>query len=402
MKSLQYLFFAALFLIFSCSHRNEERVLKVKLIKLKKSDIYNADLVYDMLFDAEEMNIDSLKKRSRLLFLKGVDLYKNEKNPRLAINKFKESILVLPDAKTYYELGNALFDAKLGEKSVEESLKAYQVAKVLNFQPVAQITFKEACAYYQIYKYDLMRKDENAHLWSVMNSLEETFSNGLFDTLMVKNDPVLAGIEQEALYKGLVIKMLAKNLGDNNSGLFNVYMHSFATDVSNLEILPQQVDMSQYRQPISYDFASYIPEMQNTSFGRDVSNDYYYVGKVKETPIYTAVLYSSITFTGADMQPVYTNLVVYSKTGEILSKKMIACQCSATKIKCCKIDDGKVTVEEFKRNWEKPITEVGFRENKIKDYESLAKAIYIIDDSGNIIAEDVPKGYNDSTIFAEK
>lgn len=402
MKSSHYLLFAALFLIFSCSHRHEERVLKVKLLKLKKSDIYNADLVYDMLFDAEEMNIDSLKKRSRLLFLKGVDLYKNKKNPQLAIHKFKESILVLPDAKTYYELGNALFDAKLGEKSIKESLKAYNVAKELNFQPAAQLSYKEACAFYQIYKYGLMRKEEYSNFWPVINALEESFSMGLFDTLMVKSDPNLAGIEQEPLYKGLVIRMLAKNMGENLSGFFDVYVRAFATDVSNFEVLPQQVDMSQYRQSISYDFASYIPEMQNTSFGRDVSNDYYYVGKVKETPIYTAVLYSSITFTEADMQPVYTNLVVYNKKGEILSKKMVACQCSASKIKCCKIDGGKVTVEEFKRNWEKPITEVGFGENKVKDYELLAKAIYVIDDSGNIIGEDVPKGYNDSTIFAEK
>ncbi len=403
MKQVFYFIFMVLFLGFSCSRSKPEQVLKVKLLKLKESDIYDKDLVYDVLFDAEDLDIDSLKNKSRALFLKGIDLYKNKNNPRAAITKFKQSILVLPDAKTYYELGNALFDSKTGEKSLEECLDAYRVAESLNFQPLAQLYYKEARAKYQTYKYQIAKqtKDDYVSVWPALNSLEEAFIGGLFDTVMVKNDPWLRGITEEEDYKGLLLKMLAKNMGDNPGGLFEMYTHAFSTDASQIQILPEQVEMSSYRQPISYDFVSFVPEMQNTSFGRDVSNDYYYVGKVKETPIYTAVLYSSIAFTYDEMQPVYTHLVVYNKQGEIISRKMVACQCSANKIKCCRIDGGQVTVEEFKRNWEKPITAVEFENNKVKDYELLAKAVFSINDVGEIVAEDIPNGYNDSTIFAK-
>ncbi len=161
--------------------------------------------------------------------------------------------------------------------------------------------------------------------------------------------------------------------------------------------------MDGYKESISYDFARFIPEMQNTRFGRDVSHDYFYVAKVKETELYTALVYNSISFWGEDMQPVNTTLAVYNNaTGEIISRKPIACQCSAERVRTSSMSNGEIVLEDYNRVWESPITEVSFEENKIKDYISLSKATFTIDDSGKIIDQDVPKNFSDSNMVASK
>lgn len=135
----------------------------------------------------------------------------------------------------------------------------------------------------------------------------------------------------------------------------------------------------------------------NTSFGRDVSHDYFYVAKIKETELYTALVYSSVSFAGENMQPVNTTLAVYNnQTGDIISRKPIACQCSAERIRSSIVSNGQIEIEDFNRVWEKPITEESFEDNKVKEYQSLAKALFSIGEDDHIIAKDVPAGFNDS------
>lgn len=376
--------------IAACSGVSKEYVLKVKPQTLDPKTIYDEDLVYDMIFDAGEQDVDSLKSKSRALFLQGIDLYKNKHKPAAAVVKFKESILIFPDAKTYYELGNALLDSYGGKPSREEAYKAYAVAKHLQFQPLAQISYKEACLSYA-----------NGNVNSAIWDLRAAFMDGLFDTAAVARDPWLKGLVYNENYHAMVTDVLASRMKGNANGLFDLYKNSFTRDVSRFALEPEQVGMEGFRESISYEFAPFIPEMENVEFGREVSNDYFYVGKVKETPGYIALLYTSVSFYDGDMQPSVTSLVVYSPEGKELSRKVIACQCSAEKIKRCLIDDGTITVEDYRREWEKPITEVSFEENKVVNYELLAKATFRIDDTGNILAQDVPADYNDS-IFAQK
>jgi hypothetical protein len=391
MKSHFFPVLGAFLIVAACSGLGKEYVLKVKPHKLSLNTIYDKDLVCDMIFDAEEQDVDSLKSRSRALFLQGVDLYKNKHKPGSAVAKFRASILVFPDAKTYYELGNALLDSHLGKDSREEALKAYEVAEDLQFQPAAQINYKRACIAYTA-----------GEAGSAMWLLRRTFSEGLFDTSAVARDPWLRGLSQSDGYRSMVTDVLAARAKGNTNTLFDLYKRAFTRDASTFSLYPEQVDMKAFTESISYDFAPFIPEMENTSFSREVSNDYFYVGKVKETAEYVALLYTSVSFDGDEMQPALTSLVVYDTQGKIISRKLVACQCSAEKIKRCDITDGTVVVEDYERQWEKPVTEVPFDENRITAHNLLAKATFRIDETGNIVAQDVPANYNDSTVFAQK
>ena len=158
----------------------------------------------------------------------------------------------------------------------------------------------------------------------------------------------------------------------------------------------QGVSMENYRQSISYEFSDFIQEMENVSFGREVSNDFYYVAKVAETPEYVALVYATSSFDGEGYQPVETILAVYNNQGKQISRKVIACQCNAERIKTCSFNSGKLTIEEKKRNWEKPIKDFGPDDNTVVSVDLIAKAVFSFNNSGKIQAEDVPANFNDS------
>ncbi|MES2559632.1 MAG: hypothetical protein V4590_07830 [Bacteroidota bacterium] len=379
----------------ACSGPSAEQILKVQLQKLTFKTMYDKNLVYDVVFDSEELNLDSVKKLSGALFLQGVDLFKNKRNPGAAVVKFKSSILTFPDAKTYYELGCALAAGGYSEAVREEAIEAFEVAQHLHFEPAANVHYKIACVKYQNYK----RDPEKWGMWYVINPLEDSFKAGRFDTNAVAQDPQLKGITEEPLYKNLVLQMVAQNR--QGSGLFDLYKRAYTNNLETYTLTPEKVEMADFRQSINYDFADFIPEMENTDFNREVSNDFYFVGRVKQTELYQAFLYTSIAFSGEEMQPAFTYLVVYDNEGDILSKKMVGCQCSAEKIKTFSVNNGTINITDMKRNWAKPITDVSFAENSILGYDVLAKAVFTIDDTGRITDKDVPANYNDSNLFTQ-
>ena len=90
--NIKLLCLSILLFVYSC-HNNTNYVAKVKLRTLANHEMFDKNKVYDVIFDAEELQIDSLRNQSRQLFLKGVDAYKNKKHFAQAIDYFKSITL---------------------------------------------------------------------------------------------------------------------------------------------------------------------------------------------------------------------------------------------------------------------------------------------------------------------
>src|SRR6185312_3887932 len=101
-------------------------------------NLYNKDSVILIAQSNTEKNVEADK-----LFLSGIDAYRNRKNAAEGLNLFRESILKKPQAKAYYELGNTLFDLK----KMPEALRAYEMAELLDYQPLHKVLYHMACAY---------------------------------------------------------------------------------------------------------------------------------------------------------------------------------------------------------------------------------------------------------------
>lgn len=385
----------AVCLLLACSQQEKQPKIKVKRLKLTEKDLYKDDLVTDVLFEAEGNNIDSLRKLGRKYFLEGIDYYRNKKMPAMAVRQFKKSLLIIPDPKVYYELGNAL----VANHNLKEAMEAYGMAAVTGFEPRSGAYLKTAAASYMLYKRENIA---DRYIGATLYNLEKVITYaGRLDTVSLYKDPVWAGIQNEPKFREMLISIEARNLNSLDGSLFGLFKRSFTTDVSNLEIAPEAVDMGAYTQSISYEFEQYVPEMQNATFGREVNNDFFYVGKVKETADYVALMYTSVTFSGEEMQPTYTHLVVYNNLGNIVSSKIVSCQCTPEKIKRCIINGDKITVEDYKRVWEKPFQSEGFENNRIQEHQLQNKAVFRITESGEIVDEDVPANYNDTNIFVK-
>jgi tetratricopeptide (TPR) repeat protein len=378
--------------ILGCGN-DTQYVFKPKYHKLTANTIYDKNMVFDMVFDSEELDTDSLRKKSRALFLRGIDLYKNRHKPVDAIASFKSSILIFPDAKTYYELGNALLETN----KLKEAEDAFVVAERLDFQPISSLHIKKALIAYTTYLKD--KQGNEYELYNAISELRNALKQGASPSLIAK-ERYLASITETNVYKNMLIDMQARLKQGDQVGLFTLFKNAFREQLPAFDLGTGDVEMKPYNQSISYEFARFIPEMENASFGRDVSHDFYYVGLVKETESYVALLYTSVSFFEEEMQPTRTMLAVYDQEGNLKEQKLVACQCSAEKIRRCSIRNNEVLVEDYLRVWEKPIDKVPFRENRITDHELLAKATFSINDQGNIVNKEVSEGYSDSMITA--
>jgi hypothetical protein len=391
-KYLKSLFVLSSILCLGCFQSDKNYVAKVKLLKLHEANIYDADMVYDVLFDSEEQNLDSLKNLSHQLFLKGIDIYKNKRDVIGAIVLFKESILTFPNAKTYYELGNAKLEANQGDVGLEDALNAYEVAEKLNFQPLSMIYYKMACAR------NLFHKVDNDY---VSSNLRQAFEAGFSDTVLLNNDKYLKSFLSTEDYRDLMADMELKKMFQHPESLFDTYKKSFATVSLPFEITLDKVDMKDYKQSISYDFSKFVPEMQTSSFGREASHDFLYVAKATETANYTAILYSSVNYYGEDMQPVHTKIVTYNSAGDIIASLLFSGQFTSNNVKTGRIDGNRITLEDYKRIWKHPIDKVPFDENSVEKYELISTAVFQIDDLGKIKQESVPANYKDSVIYVK-
>jgi hypothetical protein len=379
-------------------------IMKVTLVRLTPDNIYDKKLVSDVIFDAQELHVDSLKIKSMKLFLKGVDLYKNKKNPDSAITVLKQSLLVFPEDITYYVLGNALMDAQTNKQGEEkkaklrEALQAYEVAENLNFQPVSQIYYNMACAGNMLGNEDSAKMTDKVSLQfnQAAFNLRRAFMSGFNDTNLLVKDVRINSILKTAAYKNMLAEMKAQKQPNKPETFFALYKNSFPEISQPFVISIDKVEMGDYKHSINFDYARFIPEMENTEFSRDVSHDYYYVGRLEETPLYTAVIYTSTQFDESELEPVYTKLVTYNPDGNIIDSRLISCSCTPEKAKTVRIENNIITTEDFKRKWKYPIRdEMGDQDSLRSDTtknvmvkcESISKEVFKITEIGKIVPQ---------------
>jgi len=380
--------------------------MKINLTRLTNDNIYDEKLVGDAIFDARELKVDSLKNRSSKLFLQGVDLYKNKKKPDSAVAVFKQSLLVFPQVDTYYEIADALMamqaDAKGNDKKaiLREALEAYNVAAYLHYKPASFLYYNMACAENLLGDDDSARGVEkiSMHLNRAASDLRNAFMNGFNDTAMMQADTRINSIMKTDAYKQMIAELNAQKKPDSKpETVFDLYKDLYPTIQQPFAITLDKIEMTEYKTDISFEFAKFIPEMENTSFGRDVSHDYYVVGKLAETPLYTAVIFTSTELTGDggyDIEPVYTKLVTYTPEGNIIDSRLISCRCTEDKAKTVKIENNIITSEEYKTVWKYSSQEMDsiinldgstYPQNKVVRSELLGKEVYKLTDIGKIV-----------------
>ncbi|MHB1279212.1 MAG: hypothetical protein ACYC1Q_12555, partial [Bacteroidia bacterium] len=202
--------------LFSCKEKINY-VLKVDLKQLQVEDMYDREKVEEVIFDATERNPDSLISKSRKVFLKGAEYLKNQNKPLYAAVEFKKSILIFPQAKTYYELGDALYQAG-GSDNLEEAIEAFEIAEYLGFQPAYRVYFHMARAHAALVQTDPKKGSE----YSIYENLRLAFVNGYSDTSELRASSPFQAVVHSDRYNYLVQNYLGLESGGKDK-IFNVF-----------------------------------------------------------------------------------------------------------------------------------------------------------------------------------
>jgi hypothetical protein len=281
-------------------------------------------------------------------------------------------------------------------QDLREALQAFQVAEYLHYQPLSNVYYNMACADNLLANDSIRSIDKpgvNYNNQAVFD-LRNAFMNGFSDSAMLKSDERLKSVLKTDSYKQMLAELNAQKRTDKAQTVFDMYKAQFKPLRQPFIIPLDSVSMPSYKNFISFDFARFIPEMENTEFGRDVSHDYYAVGKLAETPLYTAIIYTSTEFWDVDAttEPVYTKLVTYNTQGFVIDSRIISCQCTSEKVKTVSIENNLITTEDYNIKWKYDPAQDFDRmnngdtnKNVIIKRESAGKEAFILTDIGKIV-----------------
>jgi hypothetical protein len=360
MRKLLFLL-PAIFLL-SCHHRPNG----LTFASLNRIALFDEDSVQYFLANTPEAQADSSKK----LFLSAVDFFKNKKKPFAAIELFLHSLSIYPTALSYYELGNAYLE----NQKFRPALQSFQMAEKLGYSPLGNVLFKQACCYAEM---DSMQ---------AFDYVSYAVENGFVNRARIFNSIHFAKYKDDYRLLSAYNEAMAGN-GDPDEILWQGYTRDFKQASFPLAIDSGYFLKMGEPQYISYDYETYIPEMRDGKFSRDVGNEFFYVNKLAATDQFTAVVYGCQSYeeNGA---PVYYFLACFDPKGKLLDKKVIAgAKTFAEPYKEVTIQNNlQFEIQEYKNEWEKDIEKEGFEDNKIISRQLTGTQKYVINANGKIIS----------------
>lgn len=372
-----YMAIAAIFTTVLCFCSGEKQSVKENL----KSTAVPKALSEANLFvpDSIGLAMDSAsvlqKAEGRKYFLQAVDMLVNKKNTQGSIEFFKESIYYYPNAKGYFFLAKA--DMETG--NLDEAGSALGAATELGYEPYFEVTYTNAVLL-------AMQKDTDC-----VGLLNEAVGQGFLDKDrllsekafdFVKNSPGFTAIIVNTFNDDATLKAL----------LFKNYLKVFP-DLSTPYTSPvDSASRYNYDTYINYDYAVFIPGMEDGRFSRDVSNEYLYVGKLKLDGGHQAVIYKTVLTIADTLNPVKTYVMVYDSLGNIKDSEMIGCYCSPNESVAYTIrPDNSIESTSYHYTWKFDPLEKGYAGNEVTARNTDKPSTIKLSGSGAIEREAVAK-----------
>lgn len=359
--------FFSLFLIGLLSACSEAPEVKkaIESGKLDEKDIYSMEIVQPF----TEAVPDSVREESRKIFLNAIDVYRNKKSPDKAIAEFKKAIVMCPDAKSYYELGNALMDIK----NYSEAISSYHMAEKMDYNPISKVLYNLACAY------SLSENGDEA-----LKYVRLCIENGYSNTKHLLSDEDLAFARKLPDFNS-VYEDAMSGISSSESALFDLYAMSFEQASFPLTSTPDETQSIRLVNSIAYDYEPFVPQMVNPNFSREVGDEFYYLAKIAETDHFTALLYAGVQVM-YEQPPVYHILATYDKDGKVIDKLEIGgYHYYDDPIRAYTItEDLAIEVKEYETVFEKDVKEYGYENNPISASQVLNTRKFKITDKGVI------------------
>jgi hypothetical protein len=354
-------------------------------ITLTEANMYSEDTVVLVAKGATSKN-----KKADKLFLDAIDAYRNKKKPAASVDLFKQSILLQPSAKAYYELGNALGDVD----KLQEASYAYRVADALDYKPMDKLLYNEACLYSR------MKSIDSAHYFLI-----SAIEFGYVDVKHIMADKDLENLRNDMGQTLQVdIHQTLAGATDPDKMLWTMFSREFKQLSFPISINRDRKLNLEEGNLISYDYERFVPEMRDDRFSRDVGSEYFRVGLVRNSDSCKILLYAAVDVSIAEgdnaslsqLIPIAYYLVSYNKQGKLIDKMLLGGQPMLDKpYKVGNIkENGDIEVNLVQVKYEKDPDSVGYAENKIVSSTPAGKEFYKIAIDGHFIKQDQLLGMN--------
>ncbi|RFM28023.1 tetratricopeptide repeat protein [Deminuibacter soli] len=373
MRFWQYVSLSGL-LLAACKQSNQQQS-----VHLTANAIYNKDSVLWVAAHSE-----GAAGAADKLFQKAVDEYRNKNKASGSVALFKQSLVVLPQAKTYYELGNALS----GSNKYEEAVKAYSMAEALNYKPLGKLLYNTACAY------SILHQD-SAALYYLVSAIEFGYNN----SKQIFSDPDLEYIRKDNWTFSNAVKAALNGAGDTETLEWKMYARDFKPLHFPLVLDTNyiRVDQEGYlgeEKVIPYDYERYVSEMRDSKFSRDVGKVAVRVGQVKQTDSSVVLIYAiedeflrEVMPNGGNISLSYY-LVSYDKKGKLIEKLAIGGHKKFSEpFKIAELkQDSQVSIKSYKISYLKDPEQSGYEsDNHVTAMEEAGTEQYSITPGGHFV-----------------
>jgi hypothetical protein len=364
-------FFAA------CSGGKETSNVKAekKLPAIAKVISQDAMFMPDSAKAAVKISDPRQKAESRKLFLQGLDLLANKNQAKESIDLFKESILYYPDEKNYIHLIKAYIET--ADTLMADSVNTF----LANFEdiPYYEISFNDALI-------SALKKDTS----DVLMHIDEAIMEGFLFKERITEEKHFAFLKDNIRFTSMIVQVFNDD-EKLRSLLFKAFVKYYPDVELPLEISHDSARVFNFDKYINYDYATFIPGMDEGRFARDVSNDYCLIGKLKLEGGY-AFLYKSYLAIADTLNPVKSYVVTYDTLGKMIGNEMIGCFCTPSESKSFVINpDLSITITDYSSHWEFDPLEKGYAGNKIVSTEEEKKSKLIISQDGALKQEEIAK-----------
>ncbi|MGE7774019.1 TPR end-of-group domain-containing protein [Chitinophaga sp. NPDC101104] len=320
------------------------------------------------------------------LFRQAIDKYRNKKDPAGALPLFRQSILKAPRAAAFFEYGNALSDLGNGDKSLQsdmstkQALQAYHIADLLGYKPLSKLLYNTACIYAKM-------EQEDSAFHYLVSAIEFGYTN----TDQIYKDQDLAKLRAHRWRFDNEITTALSGASDPDRLLWKLFSREFQP----LE-LPVVFDLKYGEDKtfddVTYDFEKFIPEMRDGKFSRDVGSEFYYIGSVQSTPLYTVVTYAVKDVMMDEAAPLCYYLASFDPNGKLLDKLIVGGHRILDEpFRVGKITaNGDVEVKKFAVRYEKDPATSGYAENKMEEMNEVGVEYFAISADGHITPKSAP------------
>ncbi len=369
---MRYIFLIIIVLsLAACDNGKQPAQSQPAAFALTEQNMLNKDSV--LLFAGE--GVSNTNKADKI-FLQAIETFRNKKDAAASLKHFKASILLVPQAKTYYEFGNALMDVKQYSKAIA----AYNIAEALGYKPLSKLFYNTACAY------SLEDNEDSAYHYLVA-AIEFGYTN----TKQIFEDEDLQSLRESSYNFAGRIQLALSGAGDPERLSWNIFARQFQPLKLPVE-LNHQFAESNALYDIPYDFERFIPEMRDNKFSRETGMEFYYIGKVKDDPNFKTLCYAVRNVMLDEAAPPYYFAVSFNNDGKLIEKLLIGGRLLMDDVfrEATLRENGEIEVKKFAIRYEKDPAEAGFENNELAEKNQVGVDVYAISEDGRFLTKSMP------------